>query len=290
MVLALRHGFLLLLVLAAGVSSHAAAKPLVVAVNSPLAYFAKRLGGDAIQVTMPAPEGEDPAYWEPSGEDIADIQKADLVLLNGAGYAKWVPQASLRRSRLVDTSAKAKDRYLPGDAEVHTHGGNAHEHGVFASNTWLDFKIASLQAEAIATAFKRKLKLDASQVDAALGTLQGDLAALNGLAKQAGEALQGTALVGSHPVYHYLAAAYGMDMRFIHWEAAETITEENEASLAALQAERPADMMLFEFPPSASAVQAAERAGLRYRVLDPMVNTDADFIQGMRDALTQLKP
>ncbi len=271
-------------------ASQAIAAPLVVAVNSPLAYFAERLGGDAVQVTMPAPDGEDPAFWQPSGEDIAAIQAADLILLNGAGYAAWVPQASLRRSRVVDTSAKAKDRYLSGDAQVHTHGGQAHEHGVYASNTWLDFAIASQQAEAIAQAFKRKLKLDAAKVDRALADLQADLAALDALAAQAGEALKGTAIVGSHPVYHYLAAAYGLDMRFIHWEAAETITPENEAALAALQAERPADLMLFEFPPSASAEQAAKRAGLAFRVFDPMVNTQADFVEGMREALENLKP
>lgn len=285
-----RNLALYIVLLSGTLTTTAFAQPLVVAVNSPLAYFAKRLGGHAVQVTMPAPEGEDPAFWAPSGDDIAAIQKADLVLLNGAGYAAWVPQASLRRSRLVDTSAKAKDRYLSGDAEVHSHGGQAHEHGVYASNTWLDFEIASLQAEAIAKAFKRKLKLDVGQVDAALAQLKDELAELDALGTIAGEGLKGTAVVGSHPVYHYLAAAYGIDMRFIHWEAAETITPGNEAALAALQAERPADLMLFEFPPSTSAEQAAERAGLRYRVLDPMVNTDADFIDGMRNALMALKP
>ncbi len=271
-------------------ASSAIAKPLVVAVNSPLAYFAQRLAGDAVEVVMPAPEGEDPAFWQPGSQDIAQIQAADLVLLNGAGFATWLPQVSLRRSRLVDTSAKAKDRYLRGDSLAHTHGGDSHEHGNFASVTWLDFSIASLQAEAIATAFKRKLKLEGDAVDAALASLQADLAELDAAATAAGAALQGQAFAGSHPVYHYFAAAYGLDMRYLHWEAAETITAENEADLAALQGERKADIMLFEFPPSTSAVEAAERGGLRYLVLDPLVNTDADFVETMRQALAALRP
>lgn len=266
------------------------AKPLVVAVNSPLAYFAERLGGDALDVVMPAPEGEDPAYWEPTSDQAVKIQAADLVLLNGAGFSKWLPQVSLRRARLVDTSAKAKDKYLPGDTLAHTHGGESHEHGNFASVTWLDFQIARLQADAIATAFKRKLKLDPAAVDAALERLRADLDELDLAAQQAGQALKGKALVGSHPVYHYLAAAYGLDMRFVHWEAAETITAENEARLAAMLAERGGDIMVFEFEPSASAKAAAERAGLSYLVFDPLVNTQVDFIDTMRQALAKLRP
>ena len=41
--------------------------PLVVyTVNYPLAYFAERIGGEAVEVHFPAPPDEDPAYWEPA--------------------------------------------------------------------------------------------------------------------------------------------------------------------------------------------------------------------------------
>jgi zinc transport system substrate-binding protein len=70
--------------------------PLVVyTVNYPLAYFAERIGGDAVEVTCPAPPDEDPAFWSPAAETIAAYQGADLILLNGAGYAKWVKRATL---------------------------------------------------------------------------------------------------------------------------------------------------------------------------------------------------
>ena len=45
-------------------------------------------GGDRIEVSYPGPAGEDPAYWSPDAETIASYQKADLILLNGASYAK----------------------------------------------------------------------------------------------------------------------------------------------------------------------------------------------------------
>ena len=60
----------------------------VFVVNHPLAFFAERIGGDAVAVTFPAPANEDPAYWSPDPEIVAAYQGADLILLNGADYAK----------------------------------------------------------------------------------------------------------------------------------------------------------------------------------------------------------
>ena len=71
-------------------------------VSYPLAYFAERIGGAAVDVTFPAPAETDPASWSPDAETIARYQKADLILLNGATYAKWVERVSLPASKLVD--------------------------------------------------------------------------------------------------------------------------------------------------------------------------------------------
>ena len=88
------------------------ATPTVYAVNYPLAYFAERIGGEHVTVEFPAPRDLDPAFWRPDEETIGAYQSADLVLLNGAGYAKWLDVVTLSASRLVNTSASFSDRYL----------------------------------------------------------------------------------------------------------------------------------------------------------------------------------
>ena len=50
---------------------------------------------------MPIPQDVDPAFWNPDVQAILAYQQADLILLNGAGYAKWVPQTTLSRSRIT---------------------------------------------------------------------------------------------------------------------------------------------------------------------------------------------
>ena len=82
-------------------SSH---KLVIYTVNYPLAYFAERIGNDLVEVHFPAPTGEDPAFWSPDGDTIAAFQEADLILLNGAGYAKWVERAALPSSKVVNIS------------------------------------------------------------------------------------------------------------------------------------------------------------------------------------------
>ena len=62
------------------------------------------------------------------GEVQVYYQQADIILLNGAHYAKWVEKVSLPASKTVDTSRKLKDQYIYStEATTHSHGsGGAH--------------------------------------------------------------------------------------------------------------------------------------------------------------------
>ena len=75
-------------------------KLTVYTVNYPLKYFAERIGGEYVEVVFPAPADVDPAYWLPDRETVSDYQKADIILLNGAHYAKWVEKVTLPGSRM----------------------------------------------------------------------------------------------------------------------------------------------------------------------------------------------
>ena len=123
----------------------------IYAVNYPLKYFAERIAGEHAKVVFPAPADEDPAFWTPDPDTIGAFQKADLILLNGAGYEKWIERASLPASKLVDTSVAMESSYVPLDeGVVHTHGPEGeHSHKGWAFTTWLDPMIAIGQAQAV---------------------------------------------------------------------------------------------------------------------------------------------
>ena len=63
--------------------------PQIYTVNYPLAYFAERIAGNSVDVVFPAPADVDPANLSPDASIVAGYQQADLVILNGAGYAGW---------------------------------------------------------------------------------------------------------------------------------------------------------------------------------------------------------
>jgi zinc transport system substrate-binding protein len=88
------------------------AAPTVYVVNYPLKYFTQRIAGDHVQVVFPAPPDEDPAFWKPDTETISAFQAADLIVINGATYAKWLEKTSLPKAKVVNTSAGFQDQYI----------------------------------------------------------------------------------------------------------------------------------------------------------------------------------
>ena len=141
-----------MILLAWGLVTSVAARanePLAVyTVNYPLQYFAQRIAADHAEVSFPAPPDVDPAFWMPDTETIQAYQRADLVLLNGAGYARWIKKASLPRLRQVNTSAAFEHAYIPvqkGVTHSHGHAGD-HSQSGRAVTTWLDIYQAEQQA------------------------------------------------------------------------------------------------------------------------------------------------
>ena len=271
-----------------GEAEVAASGPIVVyAVNYPLAYFAARIGGSDVEVTFPAPADEDPAYWNPTAEEIAAFQSADIVFLNGAGYAGWTEKASLPRSKLVNTSAGQSDRFIEADESlVHAHGPEGeHEHGTLAFTTWLDPTLAIDQARAIRDALTAQRPEAGARFDTAFAELETELMELDAALLVAASALDETPVIGSHPVYQYLASRYGIDLRSVHFEPDEAPSDAGWRELRELQQERAAPLMLWEAEPMPSTRERlAQEFGISSIVFSPCANTPDvdDYMSVMR--------
>jgi zinc transport system substrate-binding protein len=290
-----------LLLACGGESANPEAQPEAVAtpsrlsvytVNNPLAYFAERIGGDRLEVSFPAPPGVDPAHWSPDAETVAAYQNADLVLLNGADYAKWVARVSLPSSKLVDTSAAFADRYLPlEDQVVHTHGPTGeHSHSGWASTTWLDPALALAQGEAIRAALVAADPEGEAAYAAGLEALQIDLESLDRELGQVTQQLTGRPMIFSHPVYQYFASRYGLSARSLSWEPDELPDEKAWAELDALLREHGADLMLWEAEPLPEITQRLASRGISVVVYFPGANrpADGDWLSLMRDSVRDL--
>jgi len=257
----------------------------VYVVNYPLKYFAERIGGEHVRVVFPPPANVDPAYWMPDVKTIAAYQQADLILLNGAGYAKWIDKASLPRSKMINTSIKFRDQYIRSEVAVtHSHGPQGeHAHEDVFFTTWVDFRLASLQAETVAAALIRK-KPDNRQIfEENLGMLKRDLLALDSALHEIVRKSPSQPLLASHPVYDYLSRGYGLNLRSVHWEPNETPNTEQWVELQKLLQKHPAKWMIWEGTPLKEPVERLKSLGINSLVYDPCGNMpqEGDFLNVM---------
>jgi len=271
---------------APGPGSQETGRLSVFAVNYPLQYFAERIGGDRVAVVFPAPADEDPAYWSPDPDTVAAYQKADLILMNGAGYAGWLQRASLPQDRLVDTSEGFRNQLIPLEENVtHSHGpGGAHSHEGFAFTTWLDPELAILQARAVRDAFAEARPDQESAFRQAFEALEADLRDLDRRLTAAAKAIGDTPLLFSHPVYQYPIRRYGWNGRSVHWEPDPPPTEAMWRELEELLATHPAQWMVWEGEPGEATVKRLEAMGLGSVVYAPCASVpgEGDFLGVMR--------
>ena len=244
---------------------------IVYTVNYPLKYFAERIAGKYAQVFLPVPDDTDPAYWMPDVQTIGAYQQADLILLNGAGYAKWISKTTLPQSKLVDTSIGFSDRYIYNEEIVtHSHGPEGqHSHDTLAFTTWLDFDLASQQAEVIADAFiekrpdlEKSFKRNFTSLAQDLHTLDSEIMFLVSLD-------QNQPFVASHPVYDYFSRRYGLNIKSVHWEPDEKPSEQQWIDLQSLLYIHPARWMIWEGNPMYSSVDKLQDLGIESLVFEP---------------------
>lgn len=243
----------------------------IVAVNEPLRAMAQRIGGDLVTTMIPAPRDTDPAYWQPKRRDIVRIHGADLILLNGAGYDDWTRGASLPISRVVLTGASFADKLIELDGETtHSHGAaGEHSHRGTAFTTWLNPRLAVFHAEAVNGALQRLLPQRAEELEANYQALVDLLYELDARHEVAVEGDRGRPLLGSHPVYQYLARRYGLNLVELHWEPMEDPGEEEWAALEELLETHPARHMLWEDRPHPAIKQRLEGLGVTCVVYSP---------------------
>jgi zinc transport system substrate-binding protein len=267
-------------------------KPLVIAVNYPLHYFADRIGEELIRLEYPVPPDVDPAYWVPDDKALSVYQSADIILANGADYAKWMNNVSLPASRIINTSASMKEKYiLLKDVSTHSHGPEGeHEHTGYAFTTWLDFEIAAVQAEAVKNALTDKLPDKKDELIGNYNVLKNELLNLNNSMNKAAFALRDQIIVGSHPVYQYLAEAYSLNMQSVHFEPDEMPTSQQWKEFDHLLAEHPSSIMLWEDVPLHEVKEILSIKDVKVIVFNPCGNKpdSLEFIEIMNQNINNL--
>lgn len=234
----------------------------------PTTYFAQRIAGDLVEVVCPLPDEEDPIFWKPGAEALASYQSAGLVVLNGAGFEKWVETASLPRSRTVNTCLSFADSHLRyEDAVTHRHGPQGeHSHEGIDGHTWLDPQLAISQCEALVGAMQARWPEHSAAFGANYQSLKADLDALH----QRLKALSLPPLLASHPAYNYIARSYGWNIDNLDLDPEAMPSEAQLEDISERLQKRPVKHLLWEGAPTdAIAAKLASDHGLQSVLVSP---------------------
>ena len=259
----------------------------------PLFYIATRLVEDRADVLFPAPPNEDPAFWRPAKEVVRRYQQADLILLNGAAFEKWVDTTSLPLNTQVDPSVPFKAEWIMfPEVITHSHGPHGvHSHGNIDFNTWLDPLLAIRQAETAEAAFERLAVRPAAELRQRGQQIKRDFEALDKQLRDLSQVLARQPLLASHLVYGYLARGYHWDLHSVHWEPDEPVPAAQWTAFDTLRAQHPGNLMLWEEEPLPEVRAELQRRGVRPVVFRTCGNRPAagDYLQAMQQNLEALR-
>lgn len=275
------------------ISAGAAKHPMqIFTVNYPLEWAAEQLVEEGAEVRFPAPGVVDPAFWQPDFNAVAAYQQADLILLNGANYARWLSRASLPENRLVDTSHTFADQLIVADTKpAHSHGPEGdHSHDGVEFTVWLDLSLYLQQVQAVAAVLAMKLPQLADNIAARKTELIDQFTDMDVKLMKLGSHLNGAPVLYSHPVYQYLDRRYKFNGRALHWEPGQLPSMQDWSELDALLKQHPAAIMLWEDEPLPETRAKLKQQGVEVVVFRPMGNRPEgeDFLSGMAANIDRL--
>ena len=267
----------------------------------PMYDFACKIGGDCIDVTNMVPSGTEPHDWEPSTNDLKNLEKADVFIYNGADMEPWADDLLVSRSdtlHVVEASENVELRTTDGEHEhAHEHEDADHHHGDFDPHVWLDPENAKIEMEAIrdalcaadpenSTVFQSNYEKYATELDALDAEFREKLAPL-----------PNRTIVVAHEAFGYLCDAYGLTQVGIEGLSPDSEPDPGRmAEVIDFVREHSISTIFFEELVSPKVAEAiASETGAQAKMLSPLEGLSdeqaaagADYFSVMHDNLAAL--
>jgi len=261
----------------------------IVASIAPLAYFAERIGGDLIAVSVMVPPGGNPHSYEPTPRQMSALSDAALFVKAGSGVEfelDWMPRMlSLNPGlRICDASEEVTLIPLSQEKPAHEaelHGDADHHHGRFDPHYWLspengiiiarNIEKALVQAD---PAHRERYAANALELVAELEALRLDIQ--NRLAP-----LKNRSFLVFHPAWGYYAASFGLK-QIAAEEEGKTLTPRQLQKV--IEQARAAGIRVVFVSPQFSTLQAeaiARDIGGVTGTVDPLAR---DYQENLRQA------
>lgn len=234
----------------------------------PADWLVERLAGELAHRENILPQGEDAPFWQPSGEQVAGLAAADLIVVNGAGFEGWLKTATLPEATLVDSASSTALIELEG--QTHSHGKTGdHSHADIDPHTWSDPLGYAQQAAVVHEALVRVMPQQEATLDANLARLTEQLQGLHTALEAALAPGTEVPLSSSHPSFNYLARRYTLDLTSFDFDPEDIPDTEAIAAWSSWAQGQASPVLLWEAPPT-DAVKASFPVNTRHIWVDPL--------------------
>lgn len=267
----------------------------------PMYDFACKIGGDCIDVTNMVPSGTEPHDWEPSTNDLKNLEKADVFIYNGADMEPWADDLLVSRSdtlRVVEASENVELRTTDGEHEhAHEHEDADHHHGDFDPHVWLDPKNAKIEMEAIRDALCAADPENSTVFQSNYEKYAAELDALDTEFREKLAPLPNRTIVVAHEAFGYLCDAYGLTQVGIEGLSPDSEPDPGRmAEVIDFVREHSISTIFFEELVSPKVAEAiASETGAQAKMLSPLEGLSdeqaaagADYFSVMHDNLAAL--
>lgn len=208
------------------------AQPLVVTSIHPLYALTQEIAGENAEVVRLLPPGASPHTFDPSPRDVAQLEEADLFIMNGA-LDEWLVDMSdavnadaplfelieaLEFEPLEDgghgkEAHEGEENEADHDDAVHADDNHdEHDHGGINPHLWLE---PTLIVQAVPLIAQQLAEVDpdnAAAYEANADRLVAELEALDAELREMLAPVVGAAFVPFHDAWPYFARRYGLDL------------------------------------------------------------------------------
>lgn len=246
-------------------------KITVYATLYPVYDFTKKIGGDRVNVKCMVPPGADPHSWEPSPQDLAELQRAQVLVYNGAGMEPWIDKVlgALDTKSMVVVEATRGLPLLPADtthSDTHPHDQDWDPH------VWLDPVLAQDMAKNIASGLSTADPKNREFYEKNCAQLVQKLENLDRAYRAVIEKCQKHDIVVTHQAFGYMACRYGLNQQALMGVSAEAEpTPSAMARITEFCRRNDVHYIFFEKTTTPRLAQViAEETGAKVLVLDPL--------------------
>ena len=247
------------------------------------------------------PSGTEPHDWEPSTNDLKNLEKADVFIYNGADMEPWADDLLVSRSdtlRVVEASENVELRTTDGEHEhAHEHEDADHHHGDFDPHVWLDPENAKIEMEAIRDALCAADPENSTVFQSNYEKYAAELDALDAEFREKLAPLPNRTIVVAHEAFGYLCDAYGLTQVGIEGLSPDSEPDPGRmAEVIDFVSEHSISTIFFEELVSPKVAEAiASETGAQAKMLSPLEGLSdeqaaagADYFSVMHDNLAAL--